>query len=550
MRIGIFHGFELTGSGSNEYTRYLARALKTEGHDVHVICREPSPEKIGFLSHAYSWGVDGSPTLLFEKDVSDAGSDVGSCTLHQMPNAQVKPVYITDKQRSGNVKSFANLTEEERKAYHDLSVSVLKNILTEHKLDVLHVNHLVYQPIVANEACKATGTPFIIYPHGSSIEYTVKEDDRYHRLAIDPLINAQGLIIGNHEVRDRITGLYTRYRDLILEKTDIVGVGVDTALFNPVAKEDRQASIDKLVNELADMSLGGKTSALTDALYGRLELEGVAPTRGYWDAYNHSLPDADLIQKLADIPWDKNIMLFVGALTYGKGLQSVIAALPAILDREPDTHLVIIGSGAYREVLEALVYAISTANSELLFELARKGQALDRSDLNGPLQDVLHYLTSPGNTEKLFEQGKNLRKHVHFLGRFNHDQLSCVFPCADIAIFPSVVPEAYPLVLMESLSNAVIPMVSYFSGFKDGVDELEPYLGAELTDNIRLPIDAAHRVPAISRKVSEVLGNLENIDTHLLRKIAVDNYDWALRARQMAISYEKFSKALVTDQAA
>ncbi len=545
MRIGLFHGFELTGSGSNEYTRYLAKALKAEGHDVHVICRESRPEEIGFISHAYSWGVDGTPTLLFEKE-----SVEGTCTLHQMPNAQVRPVYLTDKQREGNVKSFVNLSEEERKAYHELSVAVLKNILTEHRLDILHANHLVYQPIIANEACKATGTPFVIYPHGSSVEYTVKEDDRYHRLAIDPLVNAQGLIIGNHEVRDRITGLYSRYKNLILEKTDIVGVGVDTALFNPVAKEDRQASIDQLVNELAGAPQGGKTSSLTEALYGRLELEGVQPTRGYWEAYNHSLPDADLITKLADIPWDKNIMLFVGALTYGKGLQSVIAALPAILNKEPDTHLVIVGSGAYREVLEGLVYAIATANSSLLFELARKGQELDRSDMNGPWQDVLHYLTGPGHVDQLFEQGKSLRKHVHFLGRFNHDQLRCVFPCADVAVFPSVVPEAYPLVLMESLANGVVPMVSYFSGFKDGVDELEPYLGEELTDNIRLPIDAADRVPAISRKVSEVLSNREMVDTHLLRKIAVDNYDWSLRAKQMTTSYEKFSKALVTEQAA
>lgn len=544
MRIGLFHGFELTGSGSNEYTRYLARALKAEGHDVHIICREPRPEEISFISHAYMWGVDGSPTVLFEKD-----SDGSSCTLHQLPHAQVRPVYLTDKQRKGTVKSFANLSEEERKAYHELSVGVLTNILTEHKLDILHANHLVYQPIIANEACKATGTPFVIYPHGSSIEYTVKEDDRYHRLAIDPLINAQGMIIGNGEVRDRITSLYTRYRELILEKTEIVGVGVDTTLFQPVAKEERQASIDNLVNELATMPQGGKTASLTEALYGRLELEGIQPTKGYWEAYNHSLPDADLIDKLGNIPWDKNIMLFVGALTYGKGLQSVITALPGILDKEPDTHLVVVGSGAYREVLEGLVYAIATANSTLLFELARKGQQLDRGDMHGPWQDVLHYLTGPGHVDQLFEQGKNLRKHVHFLGRFSHEQLRSVFPCADVAVFPSVVPEAYPLVLMESLANGVIPMVSYFSGFKDGVDELEPYLGQELTDNIRLPIDAAHRIPAIARKVSTVLAE-GNVDSHLLRKIAVDNYDWALRAKQMTAAYEKFSKARVTEQAA
>ena len=46
MRVAIFHGFELTGSGSNEYTRYLSRVLARQGHDVHVLCREPDPAAI------------------------------------------------------------------------------------------------------------------------------------------------------------------------------------------------------------------------------------------------------------------------------------------------------------------------------------------------------------------------------------------------------------------------------------------------------------------------------------------------------------------------
>ena len=41
MKIGIFHGYELSGSGSNQATRYLAHALVKAGHEVHVLCREP-----------------------------------------------------------------------------------------------------------------------------------------------------------------------------------------------------------------------------------------------------------------------------------------------------------------------------------------------------------------------------------------------------------------------------------------------------------------------------------------------------------------------------
>ena len=72
---------------------------------------------------------------------------------------------------------------------------------------------------------------------------------------------------------------------------------------------------------------------------------------------------------MKQIPWDQSVLLFVGALTFGKGLQSLITALPRVLYENPETHLIIVGAGAYREVLEALVYAISSSNQDLLLRL-------------------------------------------------------------------------------------------------------------------------------------------------------------------------------------
>ena len=106
MRVAIFHGFELTGSGSNEYTRYLSRALARQGHDVHVLCREPDPASIPRTWRALLPGTarertDGSSR-------ADAGEE--GVTLHQLANGAVRPVYVTDKQRAGNVKAFESLT--------------------------------------------------------------------------------------------------------------------------------------------------------------------------------------------------------------------------------------------------------------------------------------------------------------------------------------------------------------------------------------------------------------------------------------------------------
>ena len=191
MRIGLYHGYELSGSGSNEYTRYLAMAFLAAGHEVHLLCRESAPERWGFVSKAFAWSLEGSAHELFSREREP---EHGPCVLHQLPHGPVRPEYLTDKQREGRVKSFIHLSDEELAVYHRHNERVLRAILERHPLDVLHANHVVYQPVAAQRPCLETGTPFVIYPHGSSIEYTVKPDARYRRLAIDAMLAADALI--------------------------------------------------------------------------------------------------------------------------------------------------------------------------------------------------------------------------------------------------------------------------------------------------------------------------------------------------------------------
>ena len=46
MRLVIWHGYLLEGTGSNVYTREVARAWAGLGHDVRVICAESRPEQV------------------------------------------------------------------------------------------------------------------------------------------------------------------------------------------------------------------------------------------------------------------------------------------------------------------------------------------------------------------------------------------------------------------------------------------------------------------------------------------------------------------------
>jgi len=530
VRIGLYHGYELSGSGSNEYTRYLAQALAVAGHDVHVLCREPAPADIPQVTRALAWHPDGRSDPLFERTTNSPGY-----TLHQLPHGAIRPVYLTDKQREGDVKAFIDLDDGELAAYHRHEEALLRAILETCRLDVLQANHLVYQPVAALAPCRETGTPLVIYPHGSAIEYTVKKDERFLRLAEDAVAGCAGIIFGNHEVQDRVLGLYPDLHDQILARTRIVGVGVDTTLFQPVARRDRAAAIEALI---ATQGSGGKEPRQAAELRERLAGGDLQATRDYWDAYDHSRPDADLNAHLRRIPWDRNILLFVGALTVGKGLQSLITALPAIRRAVPDTHLVIVGAGAYREVLEALVFAIAGSDRELLSDLYARGLDLDRNEQSGPWSDVEAYLAGEDTMTSLLKHGGDLDRHVHFLGRLDHDRLHHLFPCADLAVFPSVVPEAFPLVLMESLANGVLPVVSDFSGFADGVAELVPWLGEGVTDYMKIPMDDRIRIECLIDNLAGLLGRETDADRgRALRLIAEEHYDWRLRADQMARAY-------------
>lgn len=456
--------------------------------------------------------------------------------MHQLPAASISPVYVTDKQRAGNVKSFISLTDTELHEYHQLNEKLLTIICARFRFDILHVNHLVYQPQAALRACYETKTPLIIYPHGSSIEYTIKQDDRFKQLALDALTACAGVIVGNNEVKNRILNLYPEHKEAIAKKTRVVGVGVDTSLFKPVKKSERKKSIEKLITVLNKPC--GKTPALSEELRNRIDKQGLDVTRDYWDRYDHSKVDADFADHVRRIPWTDTILLFVGALTVGKGLQSLIVALPSILYQNPKTHLIIVGAGAYREVLEALVYAICSKKKNLLYNLCAKGRDLDRNEQTGPWEDVESYLADPKHSSFVLEHGAEIASHVHFLGRMDHAILKYLFPCADIAVFPSIVPEAYPLVLMESLSNGVLPVVSYFSGFKEGIDELESLLGESLTEKLKITQDTNRRISSIAYNINELIMNGRVHDnTHKLRIIAEENYDWKIKSSQMIKAY-------------
>src|SRR2546423_371590 len=53
MRILLWHGWLLSGTGSNVATARVAEAMRAAGHDVLIVCQERHPDRFGFLD---GWG--------------------------------------------------------------------------------------------------------------------------------------------------------------------------------------------------------------------------------------------------------------------------------------------------------------------------------------------------------------------------------------------------------------------------------------------------------------------------------------------------------------
>src|SRR5260221_5992667 len=111
--------------------------------------------------------------------------------------------------------------------------------------------------------------------------------------------------------------------------------------------------------------------------------------------YDGKSPDADAEEKLATIQWDScPTLLFAGRVISMKGVQSIFAALPLILERVPDLRLIVVGHGPLREPMEAFVWALEHGDRGLVEKIVSWGKSLEGvSDdaASSELDNVAHF---------------------------------------------------------------------------------------------------------------------------------------------------------------
>jgi len=346
----------------------------------------------------------------------------------------------------------------------------------------------VLMSVVAQRVSAATGVPFVVMPHGSALEYAVRPDPRFHRYATDAFTAARRVIVTGEEIRERTARILHTVPD-IAGKFRELPLGVNTAEFEPIPRERRREKIGRLLH----------------ALHG---MERATP-----GVYDVKLPDANLEEKLEGLDWEHDaVLLFVGRLISAKGVQSVIAALPQLLVRDPDVRLIVVGHGPLRAAMQDLVRAMSEGDRETVERIVATGRALE-GDVDGEATDpslgkvrwFLEEMRTEGTLDAWYElaREKLTPDRVVFTGYLTHTELRHLFPCCDAGVFPSVVKESGPLVFLEALASGCFPIGTYFGGMRASIDALSEQLPEHVLDAMK--VDPMNTVPGIVTCGAEAL---------------------------------------------
>jgi glycosyltransferase involved in cell wall biosynthesis len=228
----------LGGTGSNVYTRSIAREWMQAGHDVTVVCQERHPERF----------------------------DLGGArvVVPGLPDGLL-PVFVLDEYEGLEARLLTDFTPEQREAY------VAANAAALHELgpaDLVFANHvLLGAPVGA-----ASGLPYRVKAHGSELEYAMRGREDLSRWGAETLAGAARVFAGSEHIREVLAEVCGH-----TERVEIVPPGVDVEEFRPAPRDEALAALMREAHDVpADFAEFFAEDAPTVLYFGKLiENKGV-----------------------------------------------------------------------------------------------------------------------------------------------------------------------------------------------------------------------------------------------------------------------------------
>jgi glycosyltransferase involved in cell wall biosynthesis len=485
MRVLVFHGYLLRGTGSNVYNARLCAALARRGHAVDLLCQDRRPQELDFVDAVGTW-EGGEPRIEVLREpvrVTAWRPDIGG----------LLPVYVLDRYEGMEARTLLDCSDAEVEAYVAANVAAVRDVCARARHDVALANHLVMGPAILARGL-AADVPYAVKVHGSALEYVVKRDpERFLPWARAGLAGASTVLVGSRHTAE---SLWAAMGDPALpERTRLGPPGVDVDDFRP--REDPAADVRALARRLAaDTEEHGAGAFARDAAAAARALDRL------------------------DVAGERHVC-FIGKLIVSKGIDLLVAAWPLV----PAARLVVVGFGGYREGLQRLLDALASGDRDEVRAVARAGRELEGGP-RAPLRHLLAFLETADDA--YWQAARELPDRVVLTGRLEHDELAPLLAACEALVFPSTFPEAYGMVAAEAAACGVLPV----SAGHSGAAEVSAALATAVPDAARgwlsFPIDDG-AVRAIATRVNAWLAAPEDLRARTraaLVAIARERYSW------------------------
>jgi glycosyltransferase involved in cell wall biosynthesis len=409
VRVLLWHGYLLGGTGSNVYTRALAREWSLAGHDVTVVCQDRHPE---------------------DYDLGRA-----RVVVPELPGGLL-PTFVLDRYEGLEARLLVDFTPAERDAYVEANAAALREL---GPADLVFANHvLLGAPVGA-----ASGMRFRVKAHGSELEYAMRGRPDLAEWGAETLAGAEVTYAGSEHIREVLEDVLGH-----VDRVEIVSPGVDVDEFRP---EPRDEALEALVEE----------------------------SRRDPEDGDERHPDRGNAERFAEFfALDEPTVVYFGKLIENKGVQVLLEALDDF-----DARAVVVGFGDFRRQLEALA--------------------------------------PPGTL---------------FTGALEHRHLRHLLPLSDVAVVPSIFPEAFGMVAAEAAAAGVLPVVSAHSGLAEVAVGIGAEVGPETAPLLSFPAGDAgalrERLAAILSLPSERRHEL-GVDA---RKAVEVRWSWTVVAARLLAS--------------
>jgi glycosyltransferase involved in cell wall biosynthesis len=439
MRVLIFHGYLLHGTGSNVYNASLAQALARQGHEVHLLCQERKADELDWVR---------------------ANENI---TVHVPDIGGLLPVYVLDRYEGFEVRTFPDLSDEELDRYIESNVRAVREVVeTFGEPDAALANHLIMGPAILARA----GLRFAIKVHGSDLSYVVRpHPERFVPYAREGTDAAAGILAGSSHTAQV---LYDTVPDPALpERTRLGPPGVDVDRFRPREPGEALRNLDRLAERLESESPGADESQDS---FGRDGPAIAASLR----AWSEGDPRA----------------LYVGKFLVSKGVDLLAAAWP-LVHRErlsagaKSPRLLLVGFGAFEPGLRALVHALDHGDLAAAAQVAARGRGYE-GDEDAALPILNEFLDQP--PDGYVEAARGAAGSILIGGRLAHEEVADVMPAADVFAMTSTWPEAFGMVPAESAACGVPPVSADHSGMREVSELLAEALDPDLAPLLSFPV--------------------------------------------------------------